>query len=171
MKPSRSGNLTFAGSLCVLGLSALSFGLASEPAPSEAAARPDAGSSHTLAATAKVETDSYVATMVPVGDGYTAGKEGTVEITITPKAKFHVNAQYPIKFKTVDPPPENITYPKPLLARADGTFSDTRGSFKLPFVAKSAGKVTVAGKLSLSVCSDSNCVMDKVDLELTVDAR
>ncbi len=38
-------------------------------------------------------------------------------------------------------------------------------------MAAKSGKVTIAGTLSLSVCSDANCIMDKVPLELAVDVK
>ncbi len=41
----------------------------------------------------------------------------------------------------------------------------------MPFVAAKAGKATISGTLLLSVCSDANCIMDKVPLELTVDVK
>jgi DsbC/DsbD-like thiol-disulfide interchange protein len=64
-----------------------------------------------------------------------------------------------------------VTYPKPILQRADGTFEEKKGSFKVPFTAAKAGPVTIAGTLSLSVCSDANCIMDKVPLEVAVDVK
>lgn len=169
---SRRGTLSLAGTLCVLGVSALAFAMVSEAAPVEAATlRAGVAQASAIAAgTAKAETDTYAVQILSVGT-YTVGKEGFVEITIVPKGSFHINAQYPTKFKTVDPPPENVAYSKTTFVRADGKFTETLGVFKVPFTVKTAGKATVGGKLGFSVCSDANCIMDKVDLELTVDAR
>ena len=64
-----------------------------------------------------------------------------------------------------------MTFPKPILQRADGSFEEKKGYFKVPFTAAKAGKVTLGGTLYLSVCSDANCIMDKVPLEVAVDVK
>jgi hypothetical protein len=38
-------------------------------------------------------------------------------------------------------------------------------------VAAKPGKYAIAGTLFLSVCSDANCIMDKVPLEVSVDVK
>ena len=70
-----------------------------------------------------------------------------------------------------DPAPDGVTFPKPVLQRADGSFEEKKGYFKVPFTAAKAGKVTIGGTLYLSVCSDANCIMDKVPLEVAVDVK
>lgn len=101
---------------------------------------------------------------------YTAGAEGTVEVSLTPKAGYHVNAEYPYKFK-LDPAPDGVTYPKPLLVQTDGVFAATKGTFLVPFVAAKAGKYTLSGILNLSVCSEENCVIQKAPLHVDVDVK
>jgi hypothetical protein len=123
-----------------------------------------------VAGGAKAETENFVAEIKPAGAA-AAGKEGTVEVTLVPKGGYHTNAQYPYKFKLADPAPEGVTYPKPVLQRADGTFDEKKGFFRVPFVASKAGKVTIGGTLHLSVCSEANCIMDKVPLEVAVDVK
>jgi hypothetical protein len=137
---------------------------------SEAAtARP--GSTETPAVGgARADTESY-AVEIKAGGPYKAGAEGMVEVTLTPKGGYHTNDQYPYKFKAADPPPDGVTFPKPVLQRADGSFEKARGSFRVPFVAAKAGKFTIGGTLSLSVCSDANCIMDKVPLDVPVDVK
>ena len=117
----------------------------------------------------KAEGANYTAEMVAVG-AYKAGTEGNVQVTVVPKGGYHINPQYPYKFKA-NAPGEGLTYPKPTLARADGKFEEMRGTFQVPFVAAKAGKATVGGMLNLSVCSAANCVVDKVPLELVVDVK
>lgn len=156
---------------CVVALSGLSFVLASGCGRSEAATQ--RGEETNVAAVAKgpkAESETYAVEMKATGP-YAAGKEGTLEITIVPKGAYHMNDQYPYKFKLVDPAPEGVTYPKPLLKREDGAFNEKKGSFKVPFVASRAGKAKIAGTLSMSVCSAANCVMEKVDLEVDVDVK
>jgi hypothetical protein len=122
-----------------------------------------------VAGSPRAETDTYIAEM-KAGGTYAAGQEGTVDITLTPKGAYHISAEYPYKFKAGDPP-DGVTYPKTALSRADFDASDGKGHFKFPFVPARAGRVTVGGTFSLSVCSDANCVMDKVSLEVPVDVK
>ena len=139
------------------------------PAPAQATplASPEGANVH---AGARSDNEKYTAEIKASGS-YAPGAQGTVEVVLAPKGGYHINAQYPYKFKVTDPAPEGVTFPKPLLSRADGSFEETKGSFHVPFVAAKAGRVTVGGTLYLSVCSDANCIMDKVDLEVEVEAK
>lgn len=168
-KPSRR-KASLSGGICLLLLGA-AFAAASGCSKSEAAtSRKSTVESTGVAAGAKAETETYVAEIRPSGS-YKAGSEGTVEVVLKVKGVYHTNDQYPYKFKVVDPAPAGLSYPKPMLQRADGKFEKTSGTFKVPFVAAKAGKYKVGGKLSLSVCSEANCIMDKVDLEVDVDVK
>ena len=151
----------------------------SEAATSRGATSESAG----VTASSKAETENYAVEVKAKGD-YKASAEGTIELTLKTKGGYHMNDQYPYKFKAADPPAEGITYPKPVLLRADFAFSEEdknnagnkdhrpdTARVQIPFVMAKAGKATVAGTLSLSVCSDANCVMDKVPLELVVDVK
>ncbi len=93
-----------------------------------------------------------------------------MSVVLTPKNGHHTNAQYPYKFK-LDAPPDGVTYPKPLLQRADGVFEETRGQFKVPFASAKPGKVTISGTLSLSVCNDAHCIIEREPLEVQVDVK
>ncbi len=158
--------------VCFASLSAMAFGVAFEPGQSEAAARGVIAETNQLfpAATNRSETESYVLEIKPVGT-YAVGKVGNVEIVLTTKSPYHVNDAYPYKFRTPDPAPAGVTYPKPLLVRADGKFDEKTATFQLPFEVSKAGKHKIGGTLSLSVCSSSNCIMEKVELELDVDVK
>ena len=162
---------TLSGGITLLLLSGPAFAVASGCSKSEAAtARGTTQESVSVAAGARSETENYVAEIKSTG-GYKAGAQGTVEVTLTPKGAYHTNAQYPYKFKLGTPAPEGLTYPKPILLRADGSFAEKKGSFKVPFTAAKPGKYTVKGVLSLSVCSEANCIMDKVELSADVDVK
>ncbi|UQA56140.1 hypothetical protein [Polyangium aurulentum] len=161
---------------CLVALSGLTFALASGCGQSEAATQRGASSEAAAAPQAapgkgpKIDAETYSVEMKVKGP-VAAGKEGTLEIELLPKGAYHINNQYPYKFKLAEPAPEGVTFPKPLLKREDGKFEEKKGSFKVPFVASKAGKVKVAGTLSMSVCSDANCLMEKVDLEVDVDVK
>jgi hypothetical protein len=130
---------------------------------------PDMGHDHRGPSGSKADAANYTAEIVAAG-AYKAGAEGTVQITVVPKGGYHINPQYPYKFKA-NAPGEGLSYPKPMLQRADGKFEEMRGTFQVPFVAAKAGKTTVGGTLNLSVCSAANCIVDKVPLELVVDVK
>jgi len=122
-----------------------------------------------VAGSPRAETDTYIAEMKPAGS-YAAGQQGTVDITLTPKGGYHISDVYPYKFRAGNPP-DGVTYPKTTLSRADFDTSDGKGHFKFPFVAAHAGRFTVGGTFSLSVCSDANCLTDKAGLEVPVDVK
>jgi hypothetical protein len=170
-KSSSSQRPHFAGIFGLLLLSGAAFAVASGCGKSEAAPSRGAKAEHAaVTAGPKAETDTYVTEIKATG-AYKAGAEGMVEVTLVTKGGYHTNAQYPYKFKAADPAPEGVTFPKPILLRADGTFEEKKGSFKVPFVAGKPGKYTVGGVFSLSVCSEANCIMDKVPLEISVDVK
>jgi hypothetical protein len=147
-----------------------SFLLAAGCAQSEAAPRQDAPPA-AVAGDAKKDHEAFVAEIKASGSPK-AGAESFVEITLSAKDKagYHINDKYPHKFKAAAAP-DGVTYTKDTLQKADGTFNAKTGSFKFGFTAKKAGKYKIAGALSLSVCTDSNCVMEKVDLETTVEVK
>jgi hypothetical protein len=118
----------------------------------------------------RIDADNYVVEAKASGPAK-AGQEATIEINLTTKGDYHINKQYPYKFKTADPPPDGVTFPKPTLLRADGTFDEKTGKFKVPFVATKAGKATIGGTFSISVCSDANCIMDKQNVDVDVDVK
>lgn len=118
----------------------------------------------------RTDNEKYTAEIKASG-AYKLGTEGVVDVVLTPKGGYHINAQYPYKFKVTDPAPEGVTFPKAILVRADGSFEEKKGSFRVPFVAAKAGKISVGGTLYLSVCSDANCIIEKEPLEVAVDVN
>jgi hypothetical protein len=116
--------------------------------------------------TAKVEADTYLVEL-SAGGPYKAGATGSVKVSLTAKAGFHINDQYPYRFNTTPPAP-GVSYPKPVLERADGQFEEKAAVFNLPFVASHAGQFTVGGVLKLSVCSPASCIVQKAPLAISV---
>lgn len=119
-----------------------------------------------LPSAANVEVDTYRVEMT-TGGPYKSGTAGSVKITLTAKAGFHINTQYPYRFKA-SAAAEGVSYPKPVLERADGQFEEKTAVFSLPFVAGHAGKFAIGGVLNLSVCSPASCIVQKAPLEVTV---
>ena len=108
------------------------------------------------AASTKIEADSYLVEITP-GSPARAGAASSVRVALTAKAGFHINDQYPYRFRAA-PPADGVSYPKPVLERSDGEFQEKTAVFQLPFVASHAGQFTVGGVLNLSVCSPTSCV-------------
>ena len=46
-----------------------------------------------------------------------------------------------------------------------------KGTYKVPFVVSSTGVVRLQGKQAIRLQRETNCVMDKVDLEVEVEAK
>jgi hypothetical protein len=120
-------------------------------------------------ASAKFETDNYLVEITASGP-FKVGVAGTAKVTLTTKGVYHINAQYPYRFKAAAPP-DGLSYPKPVLQRADGQFEEKRAVFSLPFVASQAGKFNVSGTFHMSVCSSGSCLVEKplLDVAVTVE--
>lgn len=171
MKPrTLSKKATLTGTLSILALSGITFAVASGQGTSIAAPAPrNTNEASVEAGRAKVDNEQYAIEMK--SGAYKAGQEGTLEILITAKGDYKINEKYPIKFKAAEPADGSVKFSKAVLKREDGTFELKKGSFKVPFTAAKSGKATVSGVLSLSVCTPENCLMDKVELETTVDVQ
>jgi len=159
-KPTRTFWLALPGILAALS-SALLVSAGSARAASEAGA----GAAPPTAS----EADSYHVE-ITAGGPYRAGATGSVKVSVTAKAGFHINDQYPYRFNT-SPPPPGVSYPKPVLERADGQFEEKAAVFNLPFVASHAGQFTVGGVLKLSVCSPASCIVQKEPLAVSITVQ
>ena len=155
------------GTLCLLALTGLSFVIASGCSKSEAA---PAKESQAQVAASKFDKDQY-AVEFKLNGACSAGKECKADILLKAKNEFHVNDKYPIKFKAPDTVPEGVAFTKTIVKKEDGTFKEKEGNLPVGFTIAKAGKAKIAGTFSFSVCSDANCVMEKLDLELEVEAK
>ncbi len=155
----------------IITLGLLAFALAAGCNNSQAAPSRGGASSEQASNVGKSKVDAENYTVELKGGSYKAGAEGTFDVLLSSKGSYHINDKYPIKWKTQDPAPDGIKYPKTVLQRADGTFKEKEGSFKVPFIAAKAGKTKVSGTFHFSVCSDANCLMEKLDLDLDVDVK
>ncbi len=158
------------GTLCLAALSGLAFVVASGCSKSEAAQAPGKDAPAHVAGAAKFDKDQYLVEMKTSG-ACSAGKECKVDISLKAKGEFHVNDKYPIKFKAPDTAPEGVTFTKAVVKREDGTFKEKEGTLPVGFTIAKPGKAKIAGTFSFSVCSEANCVMDKLELELEVEAK
>ncbi len=79
--------------------------------------------------------------------------------------EYHVNQEYPYKF-TLNAAPAGVSYGETVVRNVSR--SEKRASISIPFTPQSAGNATISGICSLSVCTSSNCVIEKVPLSVTV---
>jgi len=158
------------GTLCLMALSGLAFFVASGCSNSEAATAPGKDAPAQVAAASKFDKDQYIVEFKSSG-ACSAGKECKAEISLKSKGEFHINDKYPIKFKAPDTAPEGVTFTKAVVKKEDGKFAEKEGSLPVAFTIAKAGKAKIGGTFSFSVCSDANCVMEKLDLEVEVEAK
>jgi len=177
-------SFTFAGSVGVLLLSLSACKNQAPPAPeasAEAAATPPGPAPATASAATPAAADPAPAApaaskyneaafdleLKPKGD-YAAGKAAEADIVLNAKAPFHVNQQYPYKFKLKEAP--GVTYPNMVVAKDAVKLEPARATLPVAFTAE-AGKHTVSGLLSFSVCTDDKCVIEKRELALEIEAK
>lgn len=154
--------------LALLGLGVLLVVGAVGCSRSEAAVEPGASAHAMPVGSDEVhETLNYKLTLEAAGP-YKKGEQGVVKVVLVTKGDFHINEQYPYRFVVQDPPADGVKYPKASLRRADGVFSKTTAEMAIPFVVDRTGEVKVGGTFSLSVCTASNCLLDKRPLELPI---
>jgi hypothetical protein len=106
----------------------------------------------------------------------------TVKVTLQAQNGFHVNKDYPYKFKADEV--AGIEFQgtdaggKNVFSKAAGDFvikadknPAVEGVLTIKYKAAKAGDAKITGKFKLSVCSDANCQMDTADLALPVHAK
>jgi hypothetical protein len=95
-----------------------------------------------------------------------AGSPVQLEAVLVAKPPYHCNAEYPHKFK-LNAAPAGLSYPEETVKGMKVT--PERSVLAIPVNAQSAGKPTVSGTLSFSVCTEERCMVEKRDLTLALD--
>lgn len=95
-----------------------------------------------------------------------AGGPLQVEAVLVAKAPYHCNAEYPHKFK-LSAAPAGLSYPEETVRGMKVT--PERSVLTIPVNAQSAGRPTVAGTLSFSVCTEERCLVEKRELSVALD--
>lgn len=139
---------------------------AAEPAPAQAAAAqaPEA----TAGGSARIAEANFELSLSPSGS-YEAGKPAQAQIVLDAKAPFHVNDKYPYKFKPKEQ--AGLSFPSPVVGKDNVKLETARATMTVPFTVQSAGKHTLAGQFSFSVCTDDKCLIEKRDLSLVLEAK
>ncbi|MGD0678431.1 MAG: hypothetical protein ABSC94_23740 [Polyangiaceae bacterium] len=106
-----------------------------------------------------------------------AGMECTISIKLGATDGFHVNDEYPYKFKAdltdgvqfvgTDPAGQNV-FSKP--AGNWHKVDEKSGLLAVKFFVGTPGQATITGTFKLSVCSAENCLLEQRDLRTEVIA-
>jgi len=124
-------------------------GDAKVPAGGGAAVPQDASSGQ------NIDRDSYQV-KVAVAATYTAGAQGTVEVTLSPKSGWHVNQDFPTKLEVTAP--DGVVVAKAKLKKEDAAaFDEHHAVFKVAFTPAAAGAKTFAARFRFVVCNDDSC--------------
>jgi hypothetical protein len=179
MVANRLGALAMGASL-LFGCSKESPPAAEEPrsasnaaAPQAAAPAGDAASSAPAAAPGEAATTGAAKFTDPAFDlsleapkaNLKAGQSGSVDVLLVAKAPFHVNDKYPIKLKLKETP--GVKYESLTIGKDAAKVETMKAVVPVSFTPE-AGKRTVAGTLSFSVCTEDKCLMEKRELALDV---
>jgi hypothetical protein len=143
---------------------------AAETAPVVAASAPAAAPPAAAVASGTSHYDEPKFALVAQPSGaYAAGKEGTIDVVLDAKPPFHVNQQYPYKFKTKEA--AGVKFAQPVVGKDAAKIEQQRVTMRVPFVPDAAGQRTVSGQFAFSVCTEETCLMEKRDLSLVVDVK
>jgi len=110
----------------------------------------------------------------------TAGAECKVDLLLTAGTGFHVNKDYPYKFKANDVAGVEFTGTdaggKNVFSKAAGDFvpdpkDEHLGVMHVHFKAAKAGTVALSGTYKLAVCTSDNCQFKPVDISMNVTIK
>ncbi len=148
-----------------------------------------AAGASSAATNAQAPSAPVVAGQLAKGNNYTidsnavgackAGAECKIELKLTAGDGFHVNNEYPYKFKANDV--AGIEYTgtdasgKNVFSKAAGDFRADASNVKLGYLTvhfkmAKAGKANITGTFKMSVCSAANCQLETVELTIPAEA-
>jgi hypothetical protein len=135
------------------------------------AAAPNVGCGHAVCA------DNFFIDAAPTGD-CAPGASCKVGLRVVATGEFHVNDQYPYRFKADDAPGVSFlgtdgagpnVFSK---AAGDWQKADAKsGAMTVKFTPASTGSTTIAGTLKLSVCSEANCLLEQRQVSTAVAVK
>jgi len=113
----------------------------------------------------KATNGSAFSAYMSAAKSYKAGKPGAVTVVVSAGEGYHVNKEYPYKVK-LNAAPAGVSFPSDTIK--DVSRSEKTATMTVPFNADAPGSSTISGTCSLSVCTEGNCVIDKVPVSVTV---
>jgi len=134
-----------------------------DPAPAAA----DSAAVPVAAAESKYSEAGFDLVLQPKGD-YASGKAGEADVVLSANPPYHVNDKYPYKFKLKEAP--GLSFASMIVTKDAVKFEPARATVPVAFT-PTAGKHTLSGQLSFSVCTDDKCMIEKRDLALEIEAK
>jgi hypothetical protein len=113
-----------------------------------------------------VDRPTYTVAVATSGS-YAAGKPGAVTVTLTPKAGWKVNLDFPTKLEVTAP--ADVTLASAKLKKDDAaSFGEKGATFRVTFTPGSAGVKEFKGKFKFVICNDDSCDPSTEDLSWKV---
>lgn len=141
------------------------------PAPTAAAdkdaGKPPDGGTKVIEGADPVD-DRYTLRVEPPADA-AAGREGTVKVTVVPKAPWHMNLDFPTTLAIGAP--DGVTLAKAEMKKADADKLDENSAeYSVKFTPAAAGDKSFTGKFKFAVCQDEACspVTEEVAFKVAV---
>lgn len=131
-----------------------------------------------LAAGAKLDGKNFRLEITPQGE-CKAGAECRATVKLEALGEFHINKEYPYKFKAkaeggdveflgTDKNGKNV------FSKEAGDFKtegEQKATMSLKFKPAKAGTITIGGQYKMSVCSAQNCQLESPELALAVTVK
>ena len=121
--------------------------------------------------------DNFFIDAAPAGD-CTAGSACGVALKLVATGDFHINDEYPYRFKADDAPGVDFLGKddggKNTFSKAAGDWQKTdakSGAMTVKFIPTDASAKSIGGTLKLSVCSAGACLLEQRQVTTTVTAR
>lgn len=155
----------------VLGLSV--FVVACDKSAGAAAGAVGSPAGASAVGSASVDATNYKLELKPEAS-YAAGKEGTFQIIVKTKGEYHVNDEFPSKFKVLES--ANVTYAQAKIEKMKDASAfaltkcnkDSKDSCTMVLTVKftpAKGATKVGGELSFGVCNKDSCLIEKKSLD------
>jgi len=100
---------------------------------------------------------------------YRAQSQANAVVVLQSKAPFHVNPDYPLRFKLS--PNSRVTSEKTTFGRDAAKIQPAQAELTVSFVPTAKGKLELVGQLSFSVCTSEKCLVEKRQLKLDADVQ
>jgi hypothetical protein len=112
-----------------------------------------------------------------VQEGCVAAARCQVALKLVATGAFHINAQYPYRFRAEATPGVDFLGTDPagstVFSKPSGDWAEsdaTSGVITVRFTPKVRGSSTISGVFKLSVCSEQNCLIEQPELHVAINA-
>jgi hypothetical protein len=120
--------------------------------------------------------DSYFVDII-AEDGCASAARCNVGLKLTATGAFHVNDQYPYKFKAEATPAVEFLGTDPagknVFSKPAGDWAQTgakSGVMTVHLTPAAPGRSTISGVFKLSVCSEQNCLIEQPQVQVSIHA-